>query len=148
MRPHGNRRKSFGRKADGVFGRDRASNSLVRHSSQQSRKHHKPLRSKSLWMPLTGQRRGRDSNPRYPFGHTGFRNQHDKPLCHLSGYTSVLCGAAVGFGLRYERGLYGRLGDSSRDSCAIVEICASSDAGYGAIRAENPWKAEHFALQA
>ncbi len=30
-------------------------------------------------------RRGRDSNPGYPCGHTGFRDQHNRPLCHLSG---------------------------------------------------------------
>lgn len=29
-------------------------------------------------------RRGRDSNPGYPCGHTGFRDQHNRPLCHLS----------------------------------------------------------------
>ena len=31
-----------------------------------------------------GWRRGRDSNPRYPCGYTGFRDQHNRPLCHLS----------------------------------------------------------------
>jgi integrase len=30
------------------------------------------------------ERRGRDSNPGYPCGHTGFRDQHNRPLCHLS----------------------------------------------------------------
>ena len=30
------------------------------------------------------QRRGRDSNPRYPYGHTGFRNRLHRPLGHLS----------------------------------------------------------------
>ena len=34
--------------------------------------------------PLFLHRRGRDSNPRYPKGHTGFRNQLDQPLRHLS----------------------------------------------------------------
>ena len=29
-------------------------------------------------------RRGRDSNPRYPCGHTGFRNRPIQPLWHLS----------------------------------------------------------------
>ena len=29
-------------------------------------------------------RRGGDSNSRYPFGHTGFRNRRIQPLCHLS----------------------------------------------------------------
>jgi hypothetical protein len=31
-----------------------------------------------------GWRRGRDLNPRYPFGHTGFRNRRVQPLRHLS----------------------------------------------------------------
>lgn len=31
------------------------------------------------------ERRGRDSNPRYPCGYTGFRDRHNRPLCHLSG---------------------------------------------------------------
>ena len=31
-------------------------------------------------------RRGGDSNSRYPFGQTGFRNRRIQPLCHLSGY--------------------------------------------------------------
>ena len=30
------------------------------------------------------ERRGGDSNSRYPFGQTGFRNRHIQPLCHLS----------------------------------------------------------------
>ena len=34
------------------------------------------------------ERRGRDSNPRYPCGYTGFRDRHIRPLCHLSGFTS------------------------------------------------------------
>jgi hypothetical protein len=29
-------------------------------------------------------RRGRDSNPRYPYGHTGFRDRPNQPLWHLS----------------------------------------------------------------
>ena len=33
-------------------------------------------------------RRGGDSNPRYSDEHTGFRNQLDKPLRHLSIYLS------------------------------------------------------------
>ncbi len=35
-------------------------------------------------------RRGRDSNPRYPYGYSGFRNQPVRPLRHLS---AELCGA-------------------------------------------------------
>ena len=31
-------------------------------------------------------RRGRDSNPRYGYPHTGFRNRPDRPLRHLSGH--------------------------------------------------------------
>src|ERR1700733_1232544 len=31
-------------------------------------------------------RRGRDSNPRYPFGHAGFQDRSHQPLGHLSGY--------------------------------------------------------------
>ena len=34
------------------------------------------------------QRRGRDLNPRNPCGFTGFRDRHDRPLCHLSGFAS------------------------------------------------------------
>ena len=30
-------------------------------------------------------RRGRDSNPRYPFGHAGFQDRSHQPLGHLSG---------------------------------------------------------------
>ncbi len=33
------------------------------------------------------QRRGWDLNPRYPCGYTGFRVQHNRPLCHLSGFS-------------------------------------------------------------
>ncbi len=33
-------------------------------------------------------RRGRDSNPRYPFGYTGFQDRSHQPLGHLSGYYS------------------------------------------------------------
>jgi hypothetical protein len=36
------------------------------------------FRSKNLW------RRGRDSNPRYPFGHAGFQDRSHQPLGHLS----------------------------------------------------------------
>src|SRR5580658_1771066 len=33
-------------------------------------------------------RRGRDSNPRYPFGYAGFQDRCHQPLGHLSGYYS------------------------------------------------------------
>src|ERR1700677_4671364 len=32
----------------------------------------------------TGWRRGRDSNPRYPFGYAGFQDRSHQPLGHLS----------------------------------------------------------------
>jgi hypothetical protein len=34
--------------------------------------------------PCFVRRRGRDSNPGYACAHTGFRDQHNRPLCHLS----------------------------------------------------------------
>jgi integrase len=34
-------------------------------------------------------RRGGDSNSRYPFGQTGFRNRRIQPLCHLSGTFNI-----------------------------------------------------------
>ena len=40
-------------------------------------------------------RRGRDSNPRYGCPHNGFRDRHNRPLCHLS-----VRGAARGAGGR------------------------------------------------
>ena len=37
-------------------------------------------------------RRGRDSNPRYPFGHAGFQDRSHQPLGHLSGdWINILC---------------------------------------------------------
>ena len=39
-----------------------------------------------------GQRRGRDSNPRYPYGHTAFPVPHNRPLCHLSVGRSTIAG--------------------------------------------------------
>ena len=33
---------------------------------------------------LTLWRRGRDSNPRYPFGYAGFQDRSHQPLGHLS----------------------------------------------------------------
>gem|GEM_PF-6075913 len=39
-------------------------------------------------------RRGRDSNPRYPFGYAGFQDRSHQPLGHLS---VKLRGAAGGF---------------------------------------------------
>jgi site-specific DNA recombinase len=37
--------------------------------------------------PHQQQRRGGDSNSRYPCGQTGFRNRRIQPLCHLSGWS-------------------------------------------------------------
>jgi hypothetical protein len=41
------------------------------------------LRSNSFGM--SSWRRGRDSNPRYPFGYAGFQDRSHQPLGHLSG---------------------------------------------------------------
>jgi hypothetical protein len=38
----------------------------------------------TMFVSFRGLRRGRDSNPRYPFGYTAFPMPHDRPLCHLS----------------------------------------------------------------
>ena len=38
----------------------------------------KCLRLRKIW------RRGRDSNPRYPFGYAGFQDRSHQPLGHLS----------------------------------------------------------------
>src|SRR5512142_3349170 len=46
-------------------------------------------------------RRGRDSNPRNPFGLTGFRDRPDQPLQHLSGW---LGGRILAFRARTSRG--------------------------------------------
>ena len=46
-------------------------------------------------------RRGRDSNPRYTFAHTGFRNQLLQPLGHLSSVGIMIptgCAAATTLG--------------------------------------------------
>src|SRR5450432_486236 len=40
-------------------------------------------------------RRGRDSNPRYPFGYAGFQDRCHQPLGHLSGSASVLSQGAA-----------------------------------------------------
>src|ERR1700721_2803507 len=53
------------------------------------------LRFKLFW------RRGRDSNPRYPFGHAGFQDRSHQPLGHLSDST-VLLQARI-FGSVFER---------------------------------------------
>jgi hypothetical protein len=37
----------------------------------------------------TAWRRGRDSNPRYPFGYAGFQDRSHQPLGHLSGCACV-----------------------------------------------------------
>ena len=46
------------------------------------------LWEKELVAFAKSERRGRDSNPRYSCEHTGFRNQLDKPLRHLSEWSS------------------------------------------------------------
>ena len=49
-------------------------------------------------MPLMGQRRGGDSNPRYAYKtYAGLANRCIKPLCHLSNckYTDRTCDAGV-----------------------------------------------------
>ena len=53
-------------------------------SSQKSRKRCGLQKCRNLQRAFPMQRRGRDSNPRYPKGHTGFRNRLDQPLRHLS----------------------------------------------------------------
>ena len=45
---------------------------------------HKSINYSDLRKTIQTRRRGRDSNPGYPCGHTGFRDQHNRPLCHLS----------------------------------------------------------------
>jgi hypothetical protein len=41
-------------------------------------------------------RRGRDSNPRYPFGYAGFQDRSHQPLGHLSGcYRFTRCRRAI-----------------------------------------------------
>ena len=40
-----------------------------------------PAKSRGIGLVL---RRGRDSNPRYGCPHNGFRDRHNRPLCHLS----------------------------------------------------------------
>ncbi len=47
---------------------------------------------------LAIKRRGRDSNPRYPCGYTGFRDQHNRPLCHLSDAVSCVIATDEGGG--------------------------------------------------
>ena len=49
-------------------------------------RYHRLARSRQLkhW------RRGRDSNPRYPFGYAGFQDRSHQPLGHLSAAQTVL----------------------------------------------------------
>ncbi len=51
-------------------------------------------------------RRGGDSNPRYRFRYTGFRDRHDRPLCHLSE-----CGNICGAGSLVGRGIGRNVGE-------------------------------------
>jgi hypothetical protein len=44
---------------------------------------HKQL-CRSFLAHFSSLRRGRDSNPRYPYGHNGFQDRRLKPLSHLS----------------------------------------------------------------
>ena len=60
------------------------------------------------------ERRGRDSNPRYPCGYTGFRDRHIRPLCHLSGFTSSV--------IQHTRPVAGR--------SAFVETLAIGNTGH------------------
>jgi hypothetical protein len=46
--------------------------------------HRNWLSGNQLLWGSASERRGRDSNPRWSFPHTGFRDQHNRPLCHLS----------------------------------------------------------------
>src|SRR4051794_19487815 len=39
-------------------------------------------------MSVQYERRGGDSNPRYPFEYTAFPVLHNRPLCHLSGFSA------------------------------------------------------------
>ncbi len=54
------------------------------HSFSPASGHRVGKRWKRYW------RRGRDSNPRYPFGHAGFQDRSHQPLGHLSASDSIL----------------------------------------------------------
>ncbi len=41
-------------------------------------------------LPSGIKRRGRDSNPGYPHGYSGFQDRCNRPLCHLSGCDTLL----------------------------------------------------------
>ncbi len=80
----------------GVF--RRAENSL-RHMGSVPVEETTARRAQGGWAsPETAtallQRRGGDSNPRYGYPHTGFRNQLHQPLGHLSGVGGAIGGRA------------------------------------------------------
>ena len=50
--------------------------------------------ARSLTRRLLGWRRERDSNPRYPYGYSGFRDRPIQPLSHLSAEESTRSKAA------------------------------------------------------
>jgi hypothetical protein len=50
-------------------------------------------------LPSGMKRRGRDSNPGYPHGYSGFQDRCNRPLCHLSG-CDVLLARFCGFVLK------------------------------------------------
>jgi hypothetical protein len=50
----------------------------------------------------TGWRRGRDSNPRYPFRYAGFQDRCHQPLGHLSGLLQFYYGFPISLKLQRE----------------------------------------------
>ena len=50
----------------------------------------RPVAHAALAGVSEGWRRGRDSNPRYPFGYSGFQDRRHQPLGHLSAHFSLL----------------------------------------------------------
>src|SRR6185437_17125512 len=101
----------------------------------------------AYWLSISYevQRRGRDSNPRYGCPHNGFRDRHNRPLCHLS----VGCRAearAVGM-------LLGRPGSPFGQRDAKIAVLGQKIANYlgfagvnwgreGGIRAGVIWGGE------
>ena len=68
-------------------------------------------------------RRERDSNPRYSFPYNGFRDRHNRPLCHLSGSKAGLNSAGGADGVRECRGGL-RPGERFRGGCSEVRGAA------------------------
>src|ERR1700758_3218513 len=50
----------------------------------------KPFDTIFEWAKNEEWRRGRDSNPRYPFGYAGFQDRSHQPLGHLSEHTDYM----------------------------------------------------------